>query len=196
LIIDIKVELKLDIQIKALSPELLDDFLSYFDNIAFSDNPEWAGCYCQFYHFKGTSEEFSKRTAKDNRESSKKLILSGKMNGLMAYHDDKPVGWCNVNSKENYAIIPFKEESQEKIASIICFIIAPSYRKHGLARKLLRYACSSSQDKEYDLIEVYPRKGKKLSDAISYRGPASLYLSEGFYIYKEFEDYYVMRKNL
>lgn len=190
------MDFKLDIQIKVLSPELVDDFLFYFDNVAFSDNPDWAACYCHFYHFKGKTKEFSKRTAKDNRESSKKLILSGKMNGLLAYYENKPVGWCNVNSKENYSKIPFKEDSQKKIASIICFIIAPSYRKHGLARKLLRYACSSSRDKGYDLVEVYPRKGKNLSDAHSYRGPASLYLSEGFSIYKEFKDYYVMRKNL
>jgi ribosomal protein S18 acetylase RimI-like enzyme len=186
----------LDIDIKALTPEFVDDFLFYFDNVAFSDNPDWASCYCHFYHFKGKINDFSRRTAEDNRESSKELILSGNMNGFIAYHDNEPVGWCNVNSKQKYAKIPFEEESPEKIVSLVCFIIAPSYRKRGIARKLLRYACSSSKDKGYDLFEVYPRKGKSLSDAHSYRGPISLYTSEGFSIYKEFKDYYVMRKLL
>ncbi|MFX0136321.1 MAG: GNAT family N-acetyltransferase [Candidatus Hodarchaeota archaeon] len=189
----------MDIVIKSLSPDLIDDFLYYFDNIAFSDNPDWSVCYCHFYNFAGTNKQFSKRKKEENRNASKNLILAGKMNGLIAYLDNKPVGWCNVNSKENFARIPYKEEnsdSDQKIASIICFIISPAHRKQGIARQLLRYACSSSKDKGYDLIEVYPRKGEVLSDAHSYRGPFLLYKSEGFSIYKEFKDYYVMRKNL
>ncbi|MFX0140045.1 MAG: GNAT family N-acetyltransferase [Candidatus Hodarchaeota archaeon] len=186
----------MDIIIKPLSPDLIDDFLYYFDNIAFSDNPDWATCYCHFYHFAGTNEQFFKRTAAENRNNSKELILTGKMNGFIAYLDEKPIGWCNINSKENFAKMPYEEESNDKIASLICFIIAPSYRKQGIARQLLRYACSSSKDKGYDLIEVYPRTGENLSDAHSYRGPVSLYKSEGFTIYKEFKDYYVMRKIL
>lgn len=186
----------MDIKIKSITPDLLEDFLYYFDNVAFSNNPDWATCYCHFYHFAGTNEEFFKRTAEENRMASKKLILSRKMNGFIAYFKEKPVGWCNVNSKGNYAKIPFEEESDLKIASLICFIVAPSYRKQGIARKLLRYACSIYKDNGYDLIEVYPRKGENLSDAYSYRGPISLYNSEGFFIYKEFEDYYVMRKKL
>ncbi|MFX1387677.1 MAG: GNAT family N-acetyltransferase [Promethearchaeota archaeon] len=187
------------INIKPLTPDLVDDFLFYFDNVAFSDNPNWATCYCHFYHFNGTNKQFFKRTAEENRNSSKKLILSGKMNGLIAFQDDKPVGWCNVNSKENFAKIPYKGkvvDSEKKIASIICFVIAPGHRKQGIARKLLQYACSYLKKNKYELVEVYPRKGEKLSDAHSYRGPVSLYTSEGFSVYKEFKDYYVMHKKL
>ena len=189
----------MDITIKPLVPDLLDDFLHYFDTVAFSDNPSWATCYCHFYHFNGKNKHFSKRTAEENRKSSKELILSKRMNGLIAFQDDKPIGWCNVNSKENYAKIPYKgktRDSEKKIASIICFVIAPTHRKQGIARKLLQYACSYLKNDKYDLIEVYPRKGETLSDAHSYRGPVSLYSSEGFYTYKKFKDYYVMRKDL
>jgi ribosomal protein S18 acetylase RimI-like enzyme len=187
-----------DINIKPLTPELLEDFLDYFDNVAFSNNPDWAICYCHFYHFAGSNKEFSNRTKEQNRNASKDLILAGKMNGFIAFQDKKPVGWCNANSKDNFAKIPYTTESidlDKKIASIICFIIAPANRKKGIARKLLQYACSNLKNKVYNLIEAYPRKGD-LSDAHSYRGPISLYTSEGFYIYKEFKDYYVMRKNL
>ncbi|MFW9876438.1 MAG: GNAT family N-acetyltransferase [Candidatus Thorarchaeota archaeon] len=186
----------MDINIKPLTPKPLDDFLYFFEKVAFSDNPNWATCYCHFYHFSGTNEQFFKRTAEENREASKKLILSGKMTGFIAYLNNKPIGWCNVNSKDNYAKIPYKEKSKDKIASLICFVVAPAHRKRGVARQLLNYACSNLADKGYDLIEVYPRKGESLSDAHSYRGPFSLYTSEGFSIYKEFKDYYVMRKKI
>ena len=187
---------EVNIKIRALSPDILEDFLYYFDNVAFTDNPSWSTCYCHFYHFSGKPKQFFKRTAKENRTASKQLILSEKMKGYIAYLDEKPVGWCNVNSKDNFAKIPFKQKFQNKIASLICFVIAPLYRKRGIARKLLRYACSDSQKKGYEIFEVYPKKGDLLTDAHSYRGPFSLYKSEGFSIYKEFKDYYVMRKKL
>ncbi|MFX1329529.1 MAG: GNAT family N-acetyltransferase [Promethearchaeota archaeon] len=191
----------MNVIIKPLSPDLLDDFLNYFDNIAFSDNPGWSKCYCHFYHFNGTNQEFAKRTAEENRNASKDLILSGKMNGFIAYLDNKPVGWCNVNLKENFAKIPFKYkgdtlDSNKKIASIICFIIAPKHRKQGIARKLLKFAISYMKNNDYDLIEVYPSKGKNLSDAHSYRGPISLYISEGFYTYKKYKNHDIMRRKL
>ena len=189
----------MDIIIKPLTPDLLGDFLYYFDNVAFSDNPNWSTCYCHFYHFNGKNKHFFKRTTEQNRESSKELILSRKMNGLIAFQNDKPVGWCNVNSKENYAKIPYKGEtldSESKIASIICFIIAPAYRKQGIARKLLQFAFSHLKNNGYEMIEVYPRREEYLSDAHSYRGPVSLYTSEGFSVYKKLKDYYIMRKKL
>ena len=41
----------MQISVCKLTPELLDDWLSYFDKDAFSDNEEWCGCYCMCYHW-------------------------------------------------------------------------------------------------------------------------------------------------
>lgn len=41
------------VTVRALEPSLTGDFLRFFDHErgpAFADNPEWASCYCQFYH--------------------------------------------------------------------------------------------------------------------------------------------------
>ncbi|MFW9988907.1 MAG: GNAT family N-acetyltransferase [Candidatus Odinarchaeota archaeon] len=186
----------MEVNIKPLTPENIEDFLYFFDNIGFTDNPDWAGCYCHFYHFSGNVKEWGKRSHEQNRNASMELILAKKMNGLLAYLDNKPIGWCNVNSKENFAKIPYEESSNVKIASIVCFVVAPSHRRQGIAKKLLKFACSLSQNNGYDLIEAYPRKVEKLSDAYSYHGPLSLYTSEGFSIYKELKDYYVVHKKL
>ena len=189
----------MDIIIKPLTPELLDDFLDYFDNIAFSDNPEWAGCYCYFHHYEDNVKEWSKRTKEENRKSSKDLILSRKLNGFLAYKKDKPIGWLNIDLKENYLKLPIKEAKdypqEGKVASIVCFIIAPDQRRQGISREILKFACSNLKDKGYNVIEAYPKKGL-LPDAHSYHGPESLYLSEGFSIYKELTDSSIVRKNL
>ena len=187
----------MDLFVKPLKPELIDDFLYFFDEKAFVDNPNWAICYCQFYHFAGSRRKWSKRTKEQNRDSSITLINSGKMRGFLAYENGVPVGWCNANSKEKYSFIPFAEDfdTQIKLASIVCFLIDPSYRKKGIARMLLQEVCQYYKKKEYDYIESYPVKGNK-SDAHNYHGPYRLYLSEGFSIYKELNNIYVMRKGL
>ncbi|MFX0076334.1 MAG: GNAT family N-acetyltransferase, partial [Candidatus Hermodarchaeota archaeon] len=71
--------------IKQLTPDLLEDFLNFFDNIAFTDNPDWADCYCRFYHFPGSMKEWSRATKEQNRSAVINLINEKKMTGLLAY---------------------------------------------------------------------------------------------------------------
>ncbi|MFX1401744.1 MAG: GNAT family N-acetyltransferase [Promethearchaeota archaeon] len=184
-------------KIKVLIPDLIDDFLYFFDEVGFADNPDWSSCYCQFYHFKGSREQWIKTTKERNRNESKTLILSGDMQGFLAYSEGKPIGWCNANSKEKYYNLPFKEEInlKEKIASIACFLISFQHRKKGIAKLLLKYICRYFQEKGYNYIESYPRKDTVV-DAHNYHGTYSMYISEGFYVEKELDDSFVMRKNL
>ncbi|NVM18467.1 MAG: GNAT family N-acetyltransferase [Candidatus Lokiarchaeota archaeon] len=189
----------MDLIVKPLRPDLLEDFLNFFDNIAFSDNPEWGVCYCQFYHFAGNIEHWKKATKEQNRNAAKTLITEENMNGFLAFIDNEPVGWCNVNSKDVYEKIPINSESEDNLegslASIVCFLIAPAQRKKGIARKLLKHAIKRLKEAGFDWIEVYPRKGD-LSDAHSYHGPESLFDSEGFIVVEEDEHFLLMRKRL
>ena len=154
----------MDVSIKPLIPDLIDDFLNFFDNIAFEDNPDWAGCYCYFHHCKGDLNDWAERmnNKADNREDSKNLILLGKLNGFLAFKKDKPIGWVNIDSKEAYLKLPIEEArnfpDDGKIASVVCFVIALTQRRKGLARNMLRFACSSLKDKGYNIVEAYPKK--------------------------------------
>ena len=172
-------------------------FSIFFDEIGFTDNPSWASCYCHFYHFDGSRKNWSKRTKEQNRKASKELIISGKMKGFLAYFNNKPIGWCNANSKNNYSHIPYKADIdlKKKVGTIVCFLISPSYRKKGVARLLLKETCDYYENKKYDYLESYPTKELQ-SDAHNYHGPFRLYLSEGFTIYDELDRIYVMRKYL
>jgi ribosomal protein S18 acetylase RimI-like enzyme len=190
---------EMEIIVKPLSSKLIEDFLNFFDNVAFTDNPDWSGCYCQFYHFPGSIKEWKKTTKEQNRSASEKLILEEKMKGFLAYVNNQPIGWCNVNNKEVYSNIPSEDESEEdtkdKIASIVCFVISPNYRRKGIARLLLQKAIINLKENGFKWLESYPRKGD-LSNAHSYHGPVSLYSSEGFFVVKETEDFMVMQKDL
>lgn len=189
----------MSVSIKPLIPELIDDFLLYFDEIGFSDNPDWANCYCYFHHFPGTNQDWMKRTKEQNRKASKNLILSRDLNGYLAYDNKTPIGWINVDLKQNYLKLPLDEKLKiptgEKVASIVCILIAPTYRKKGIAKALLNECLKQLKARGITIVESYPRKGD-LSDAHSYHGPPSLYKSAGFRIVQEFESMYIMQKKL
>ena len=116
----------------------LEDWIYFFDKVGFADNPDWCGCFCRYYHFAGSNKKWEKQTREENRDASVNLIISGIMHGFLAYLDDNPIGWCNVNSRENYAKELYKYDLEGKqIAGIVCFLISHTYRKQGIARKLM-----------------------------------------------------------
>ena len=41
----------MELDIRPLTPDLLVDYLDFFDNVAFADHPAWGQCYCLAFHF-------------------------------------------------------------------------------------------------------------------------------------------------
>ena len=64
------------------------------------------------------------------------------------------------------------------MGSIVCFVIAPQYRRHGIARLLLDAACDLLARQGFAIAEAYPTK-RAGSDAVLYRGPLQLYFDAG-----------------
>jgi len=186
----------MDITIKPLSPELINDYLFFFDNMIFTENPDWAKCYCYSFHFVGTDEQWNK---KDNRTAVTKLIKEGKMRGYLAFSDNIPIGWCNVNDRNNYErlskIYRLEDYSGKRICSIVCFLISPDFRKKGIAKMFLNKIIRDYSSKDFDCIEAYPDKSG-FSCEKNYKGPLSLYEKNNFEIINEQNNYYVVRRKL
>lgn len=186
----------MDISIKALTPNLLKDYLYFFDNMIFTENPEWSSCYCFSYHFTGTKEQWNRE---ENRAAIIKMVNESKMTGYLAFYKSKPIGWCNVNDRSNYQHLlkyfDFIDNPKDKVCSIVCFLIQPDFRRQGIAQKFLRRIYDDYSQKDYDYIEAYPRKGE-LSCERHYKGPFKLYEKFDFKIKKTYDEYFVVRKKL
>lgn len=186
----------MDIEIKPLSPELLDDYLYFFDNIVFTENPEWSACYCYSFHFTGSSDEWNKE---NNRSAVIRLIKRNELQGYLAYSDSVPVGWCNANDRMNYqrliSYYDLIDNVNDKVCSIVCFLINPDFRRKGITKLILEKICYDYTSRGYHYLEAYPGKGE-LSCERQYKGPMSLYEMSGFIIERKFEDFYVVRKYL
>jgi len=186
----------MNITIKPLSPELLKDYLLFFDNMEFSENPDWSACYCYSFHFTGTKEQWHREA---NRAAVGRLINEDKMRGYLAFSNGNPVGWCNVNNKSNYQSLAkhygLTNDPEDKVCSIVCFVIKPEYRRKGVAQKILEQIINDYAIRDYDYLEAYPGQGD-LSDERHYVGPLSLYEKFDFKIVKTLDKHFMVRKLL
>ena len=186
----------MEVKIRKLSKELMDDYLHFFDDIAFCDNPAWSECYCSHFYY-GDGDDFDNVTGKETRACVVDRMNRGKHNGFIAYLDGNPVGWVNADIKENYIRIIGNEEigydQKKKVGSIVCFVVDHKHRGKGLATALLVEACTYFEDHGYDCVEAYPLKSPE-NNAENYHGPLKMYLSNGFVITKALDNMSVLTR--
>ncbi len=186
----------MDIEIKPLTKDLKNDYLFFFDNMTFDENPDRLKCYCYDYHFTGIVETCSRETS---RSSVSNLINENQLRGYLAFDQNKPIGWCNANDRLNYQRLlkdyDYIDNPEDNVCSIVCFLIHPDYRRQGIAEKLLKRIMADYSTKDVDYLEAYPKK-VALSCEGNFMGPLALFKRNGFKVNNEYEHYYVMRKQI
>jgi GNAT superfamily N-acetyltransferase len=195
------------IVVKPLTPELGGDFLRFFDHergAAFADNPEWAKCYCHFYHVP-RAIDWPSLSAEQNRVAMKARIEVGAMEGFLAYDGEEVVGWLNAQPRhalphcfDRMRIAPTPLPCQAfEAAVIVCFVVAPQRRRQGIGRALLAAALDSFAARGLNLVDAFPFKsGASELAADHYHGSLSLFLDQGFTVLREDETMTAMRKML
>lgn len=186
----------MSIEIKPLTKDLKDDYLLFFDNIFFEENHDRLKCYCYDYHFLGDVATCTRETS---RSAVIDLINENKLRGYLAFDNDKPIGWCNANNRLNYQRLlrdyDYIDNQDDKVCSIVCFLIHPDYRRQGIAQKILERIITDYSNKDYDYFEAYPKKEESSCEG-NFKGPLKLYKRYDFRINKEYDNYYVMRRKI
>jgi ribosomal protein S18 acetylase RimI-like enzyme len=76
-------------------------------------------------------------------------------------------------------------------------VIAPAWRRRGVARALLAGALASFAERGIHVVDAFPFKRSDSSAATDhYHGPSSLYREAGFDVLAEHKNLTVMRKRL
>ena len=151
----------MDVEIKPLTNELKEHYLFLFDNMIHKENPEWSKCYCNDFHFLGDVETCT-------RDISRSLIINrineNELQGYLAFKNDKAIGWCNANDRANYQRLlrdyDLVDNPDDKVCSIVCFLIHPDFRRQGIAQKILKKILEDYSNKDFDYFEAYPKKGE------------------------------------
>jgi GNAT superfamily N-acetyltransferase len=126
-------------------------------------------------------------------------LRAGSTQGYLAYVDGHPAGWVNASARSCYSI--FKEVDPRgpvpsTVIGVSCFVIAPPYRRHGVAAALLDRVIADAPTRGAAWIEGYPHNKPEDSDAGHFRGPRSMFEARGFEVVEVMERYSVMRRQV
>jgi len=185
-----------EVTVHPVTEERVEDWLRFFDQDGFAGNPDWASCYCLEPHLPATPD-LPERSWRYSRATVAGRLCDGATFGYLAYVDGRAAGWVNASFRSEYALYRLVDSGGPEPRSVIgvsCFLIAPPFRRHGVASALLDRVIADAPARGGSCIEGYPRNEPKDSDAAHFRGPRSMYEARGFEPVEVRGDYTVMRR--
>lgn len=171
-----------EVVVHPVTAERIDDWLRLFDRDGFAGNPDWASCYCLEPHVPATPE-MPERPWRRTRETMIQRLRDGSTFGYLAYVDRRPAGWVNASLKSDYGLyrlVDPKGPEPRSVIGVSCFVIAPPFRRHGIAAALLDRVIADAPARGAAWIEAFPHNQPEPSDAAHFRGPRSMYDARGF----------------
>lgn len=195
----------MEIKIHKLKPELVDDYVHFFDTTPHDDNIDEHKCYCVCWcNDDVEGKDFSSKEKRKNYAIQ--YVKGNNIQGYLAYYGNQVVGWCNANTKSDclkcasgrrlMSSIPTDEPTPNiKVKSIFCFVIAPEMQRRGIAKQLVERVCQDAAHDGFDFVEAYPNK-KFIDKTAEFMGPIDLYRKCDFTEHCTTDKRIVMRKRL
>lgn len=162
-----------------LTPEKWPDFERLF-----GERGACGGCWCMWWRL--SKKEFDSQKGEVNRTSMKKIVESGCVPGILAYHEGQAIGWCAVAPREEFRRLDssriLKPVDESPVWSIVCWFVAKPFRRKGVSAQLLTAAVDFVRGRGGRIVEGYPvePKKEKVPDLFVYHGLASTFLKAGF----------------
>lgn len=142
------------IEVRPLTPERWNDLVELFG----PDRGASGACWCMFW--RQPKEDWKARTKTSNRRKLQKLTRDGPPPGLLAYRDDRPVGWVSIAPRKQFPRLNtsqyLKQVDKTSVWSIVCFYIRRGHRKSGVASALLAASVDAAAKRGARVIEAYP----------------------------------------
>ncbi len=188
------------LHVEPLSEAHLENFRALFEAAS-------APCFCRYWHATGTKNDWLDRCAnrpEENFAEQAAAVRAGDPSaiGLVARNDAGVVGWIKVAPRTAvpkitglpvYRTLPFEEGTWV----IGCFLVHPSWRRHGVARALVEGAEVHVARCGGRFIEAHPRRSDvPLHDEEAFRGPEELFLARDYAAVHDVSPYPVYRKVL
>ena len=124
----------MNLEVKKLNSELVDDYLHFFDITPHDDGIDEHKCYCVCWCSADHRNQTDFSSAKKRRNIAREYVKNETIQGYLAYKGKKVVGWCNANTKSEcqnciswlrFMKLGVEDEPTLKTKSVFCFVIAP-----------------------------------------------------------------------
>jgi GNAT superfamily N-acetyltransferase len=175
----LRVEVVMNLECHPLTRDRWSDFVKLF-----GERGACGGCWCMWWRLKRS--EFEQQKGEGNKQAMRDLVESGEIPGIMAYHHNRPVGWCSVAPREQFLRLErsriLKPLDDLPVWSVVCFFIDRGFRNRGISVKLLLAAVDYVRQQGGKIVEGYPVEPKKdrTPDVFAYTGLASAFKKAGF----------------
>jgi ribosomal protein S18 acetylase RimI-like enzyme len=182
-------------------------YIDFFENRGLIKGDRNEGCYCVWHHWTDEQEINRSKLPINEQPDVKRnyaieLIKAGKLNGFAAFQDEKMIGFCNADAKENYYRLSRENypnswnglENDDNVLSIVCFVIDVGMRGQGVATALLKEIMNYAVVHKFDYMEAYPSAGE--FNTANCCGPVSMYEKQGFSIIHNNNSEVIVRKKI
>jgi GNAT superfamily N-acetyltransferase len=165
------------LKIRPLTPKLwpaLEDL--------FGENGACNGCWCMYWRI---GKAYGKRPREMNKAAFHEVVKRGPPPGLLAFHGDLAVGWCQLTPRHALPWLDrawrLRRVDDVPVWSISCFYIRKGYRKRGVSSALIAAALKTAKSAGAPALEAYPLDAD-LTPSASWTGYASTFARAGFRI--------------
>lgn len=167
-----------EITFHPLTPDRWSDFVYLF-----GDSGAYGGCWCMWWRI--TRSQFDKNKNAGNKIAMKNLVDSGEIPGILAYIGGKPVGWCSVAPRENFASLNrspvLKRLDDKPVWSLVCLFVDKKERGKGFSKALILGAIDYVHENGGTIVESYPYQAPdKSSSLVNFMGTPQIFEQIGF----------------
>jgi GNAT superfamily N-acetyltransferase len=166
--------------VQPLTPDRFADLAALFEE---GGDPKW--CWCTYFRSRG--RDWSNSTAAGNRAELEALTKRDLAPGLVAYRDDRAVGWVSLAPRKDYERLATSKIlaplDDVPVWSIVCFVVSRRARGQSVATTLLDAAIEYARSNGASTLEAYPvevPKGERIPAANAYHGTLTMFERAGF----------------
>lgn len=177
-----------DVVVRPLTAERWPDLVELF-----GPSGAFSNCWCTWWRQTGGEFDRGIRSkGAGNTALLRELTAADRQPGLVAYRDDKPVGWISVAPRPDFgrvirspSIGPGRRSSEaadEGVWSVVCFWMPRAERGKGIAMALLRAAVDHARARGARVLEGYPidTESGRRPDANVFTGTLAMFTRVGF----------------
>jgi GNAT superfamily N-acetyltransferase len=138
--------------------------------------------------FRKPNATWSNATPQENRADLEQLAAGALAPGLVAYRDDRAVGWVSLAPREDYARLTKAKVlapiDDKPVWSIVCFVVSKSARGTGVAAALLDAAVTFAREHGATTLEAYPVAAERghVPPADAFHGTQQMFERAGFFV--------------
>lgn len=124
------------------------------------------GCWCMYWRVRRA--DFQRQYGEPLHQAMEAIVRAGRVPGLLAYHQGRPVAWCSVAPRDEFPPLDrsptLKRVDDQPVWSIVCFFITRPYRHRGLQDILITAAIAYARENGARIVEAYPLLPEKASE--------------------------------